>query len=895
MAERRGEKTVDPGAESGLDDIAASTTVDDLAKLLRQLRRREARERGDSELTYRGLAAKTGWSVAIIGQYLKGEVLPPTDRFDVLIQLLGATPAEQRRLATARDLVEEARRQERSGRASADVPVPRQLPAAVSGFVGRTDELAELDELLLPDAGTVVISAVSGTGGVGKTALAVHWAYRVADRFPDGQLYVDLCGYGPDRPLPVEDALAAFLRSLGVPGEDIPHELGERAARYRTLLAGRRMLVLLDNARSAEQVRPLLPGAPSCRVVVTSRDNLAGLVAREGARRLDLDVLTMTDAVSLLRSLVGGRIDDDVDAAVTLAQRCARLPLALRVAAELAAARPDTALADLADDLRDTRRRLDLLDSGDSRAAVRAVLSWSYQNLSAPAARAFRLLGLYPGGDFDVYALAALTGAGLDEARQLVGELVRAHLVQRSRTDRLEMHDLLRAYAAETAAQNVVPAGARDALTRLLDHYLRTATIAVDALFAFEQHGSSEPPAAPTPPVPTHQDALSWLDSERPNLVAMSTYAAGHGWPEQCGALSRVLFRYLDTYAHYEEALTVHGNALAFADGGEERATVLTHLGIAMFRLGRLLEAIDRLHEGLVHSQMRGDRDSEARIHANLGLVCQRVGRLDAARDHLLLALAYYRENSDVLREAKQLLGLGLLYWRLGRREEAVRHLEQAAVGGRARGDRSLEGLVLANLGDTYATMRRFPEALEQLAQALAISRELNYRRLEGDTLGILGSVYRRLDRDADALEHLEQALAISRETGDRRLEIDTRNSLGETLLSMGRTEAAAVHHGAARDLAGQTGDREEHARALEGLAQVSRRQRHPDRARQELAEALALYTELELPAAERVRAALAALTPPGAADPVLTPPGSADAVSPAGSVSSGVGTSRGR
>ncbi len=305
-------------------------------------------------------------------------------------------------------------------------PGPRELPADVSAFTGRATELTELDQLLTTpgetaaDAGgtaTAVITAVSGTAGVGKTALAVHWAHRATRHFPDGQLYVNLRGYDPDRPVPAADALAGFLRALGVAGQDIPVGEGERAARYRSLLAGRRILVLADNAAEAAQVRPLLPASPGCAVLVTSRDSLASLVAREGARRLELDLLSQQEAITLLTTLIGVRAGADPGAVAALATRCARLPLALRVAAEIAGVRPDVSLAELAGELADRQARLDLLDAGgDPRTAVRAVFSWSYEHLDPDAARAFRLLGLHPGPDFEQYAVAALTGTTLAQA-----------------------------------------------------------------------------------------------------------------------------------------------------------------------------------------------------------------------------------------------------------------------------------------------------------------------------------------------------------------------------------------------------------------------------------------------------------------------------------------------
>src|SRR5688572_7153258 len=413
-----------PVSELSRREIADVTTVAALAAVLRRLRRREARREGANPLTYRELAARTGWSHGIIGEYLAGRVLPPTDRFDALIRLLGATAEEQGALATARDRVEESRRGAPVRPATA---VPRQLPAEAFGFSGRQEQLDELDRLLERGAPgrAVVISAVSGTAGVGKTTLAVTWAHRVAGGFPDGQLYVDLRGYDEEQPVPPGDALARFLRGLGVAATDIPAEVDERAATYRTLLAGRRMLVLLDNASGADQVRPLLPGSPTCLTLITSRSNLAGLVAREGARRIDLDVLSEAEAVALLRAVIGGRVDAGLQAACQVAELCAYLPLALRIAAQSAVAHPAMSLGRLAADLRDEAGRLDQLSvPGDPRTAVRTIFSWSYAKISHGAQRAFGCLGLHPGRDIDVYDVAALGGTGLAQARAAVDELV---------------------------------------------------------------------------------------------------------------------------------------------------------------------------------------------------------------------------------------------------------------------------------------------------------------------------------------------------------------------------------------------------------------------------------------------------------------------------------------
>jgi DNA-binding SARP family transcriptional activator len=466
------------------------------------------------------------------------------------------------------------------------VPVPRELPADVDAFTGRAGELAELDRLL--EAATqagghhpegagpapVVISAVAGSAGVGKTALAVHWAHRVRGAFPDGQLYVNLRGYDPGEPMTAADALAGFLRALGVADQDMPADIDERAARYRSILDGQRTLVMLDNAAAAEQVRPLLPGSPSCFVVVTSRDSLAGLVARHGAQRLDLDLLPPDEAATLLRALIGARVDADPDAAATLAQQCARLPLALRVAAEFVATRPALTLAQLAGE----QRSLDA--GGDFRTDMRSVFSWSYRHLPADAARAFRLMGLHPGPDFDAYAARALIGGGLEQARDLLDLLACAHLIHPAQPGRYGMHDLLRAYARHLAVtQDPVTqdsatrdAGAlstradnekQAALTRLFDYYLAAAAAAMDTALPAERNRRPRvaPPASPIPPMTGPAAAQAWLDTERATLVA-AAYAATRGWPGHAVRLSVIVWRYIQAGGHSTDAITMQAHAV---------------------------------------------------------------------------------------------------------------------------------------------------------------------------------------------------------------------------------------------------------------------------------------------------------------------------------------------
>lgn len=361
-------------------------------------------------------------------------------------KILAADPA----LAAAKPRASLA---EGNGNAAA---VPQELPGVPAEFTGRKPELAALTGLLnlvgRRGLGTVVIGAICGAPGVGKTALAVYWAHQVARQFPDGHLYVSLCGYDPGPPITPAVALAGLLRALGVAGPDIPASQDERARRYRSLVSGRRMLIVLDNAGSAEHVRPLLPGTHGCMTIVTSRSSLAGLVAREGATRLEVDLLPLGDAIRLLRSLIGARVEADPDAAAALAGQCARLPLALRVAAERAAARPAAPLADLVDELADQQQRLDRLDAdGDQRSAIREVFSWSCRQLDADTHRAFRLAGLHPSAELDCFALAALTGGTPGRAGQMLESLASASLVQRVQPGRYGLHDLLRAYARELA------------------------------------------------------------------------------------------------------------------------------------------------------------------------------------------------------------------------------------------------------------------------------------------------------------------------------------------------------------------------------------------------------------------------------------------------------------
>ena len=603
--------------------------------------------REDAGLSQEELANRSGLSVRTVSSLERGSTRMPHPR---TIRLLGETlglPAK-----ACDELIAAYRARSRGGPAAisresaqlagtAGFVVPREVPGLARHFVGREGELAALSALAdqVPGRapGPVVISAIGGTAGVGKTALALQWAHQVAERFSDGQLYVNLRGYGPGEPMTAGEALTGFLRALGVPGPDIPAQTEQRAGRYRGLLSGRRVLIILDNACGAGQVRQLLPAASGCVTLVTSRDTLAGLVARDGAQRVDLDLLPMADAVGLLRALIGSRVDAAPGAAAELAARCSRLPLALRVAAEIAAMYPARALADLASELEDQQQRLDVLDAGkDEDTAVRAVFSWSYRHLDADAARAFRLAGLHQGPDLDRYAAAALLGTTAARSGRLLDVLARGYLIQPTRPGRYAMHDLLRGYARELAGSHDGEQERHCALSRLFDYYLHSAAMAMAVLRPAERTALDaarlvEAQAAIVPgPICSPAAALTWLDAERACLLSAVEYMAENGWPGHASRMANVLLWYLDGRGHYPEAVILHGHgrraARKIADRAAE-ARALIGLGVVAIRQGRYQDGTSHYQQALALFRQAGDTSGVAWARCGLGIIHRLQGR----------------------------------------------------------------------------------------------------------------------------------------------------------------------------------------------------------------------------------------------------------------------------
>jgi DNA-binding SARP family transcriptional activator len=806
----------------------------------------------------------------------------------ILIEQLGIEPGPELRRIHAQILAAHEDLQPVTGESPAVEPAarpaaagavrgraaPAQLPADVPAFTGREDEMAELDRMLaatvITDDGAppaMVISAVSGTAGVGKTALAMHWAHRIRDSFPDGQLYVNLRGYDPDLPMTPADALAGFLRALGMADRDIPADADERAAAYRSLLEGRRLLVVLDNAADVEQVRGLLPGSSSCVVLVTSRDSLAGLVARYGARRFDLGTLPRGDAVALLRALIGKRVDAEPDAAMSLAEQCAQLPLALRIAAEMAANSPFASLSDLVSELADGQQRLRLLDAGgDPRSEIRNVLSWSYQHLPAAAARSFRLLGLHPGPDLDPHAAAALSGTAPEHVGPLLSLLTRAHLIQPVRHDRYTMHDLLSAYARDLVAEGQDGTEERQAaLTRMFDHYLAVTAAAMEALDPTEQNRRphvTAPVLPPTgPPVADPSQARAWLDAERAVLVAVTAHAGIHGWPGHATRLAATLARYLVTGGHNTDAVAIHGYALRAARHARDRgaeAKALVNLGEVRWRLGHSAQEKAQYEQALVIFRETGDWAGEARAHGNLGLLAWRHGQHSQASFRYEQALAIFRHADDRAGEARVLDNLGAICWRQGRYEQAAAHHQRALAVFREIDDRTGQACALANLATVCRRQGLLEQAEHHLEQSLSLSREIGNQACEAEALSDLGEVRGLRGHYQQAADDFERALVLFRRIGHQASEAQALNGRGRLLLATGQLGHARAQHALALDLATHIGDKYQQGAAHDGLAHAHKAASDLGSARSHWQHALALYTDLDVPEAGEVLGHLA-------------------------------------
>ena len=642
-----------------------------------------------------------------------------------------------------------------AGARDAAVPAPRQLPAAPSHFTGRRRELESLAGWLDTgnDPAGPPILTVSGPPGVGKTALALQWAQRVRHRFPDGQLYANLRGFDPS-PAPVTpaEAISGFLESLGVPARQISPRLDAREGLYRSLLADRRMLIVLDNARDEAQVRPLLPGSAGCVVMVTSRSELTGLVAAEGARPLMLDVLTEPEARQLLASRIGAaRAAAEAGAVTELISLCAHLPLALAIAAARAATRPCFPLADLAAGLRGVRHRLDGLDAGELATDIRAAFSWSYRLLSEPAASMFRLLAAHPGPDIAAAAAASLAGLGARQAGAAIAELVRANLLQEQSPGRFALHDLLRAYAASLCEENERHGAAR----RVLDYYLHTARAAVALAYPGARPAATAGPAPATTPerLACPDQAVAWLQAEHQVLLAAAGAAAGSGFPAHAWQLPAVLRTYLARHGHYLDWAQAQRTALAAA-------------------------------------VQLGNHSAEASARLGLGEALMQLGSWAEARDHLRAALALYRKLGDQAGQAACQCGTARLCEARGDHSQALYHARHALGLYRAGADQAMQAAALNGVGWYYALLGDYQRALTYCGKALKLQRQTGNRLGEAATLDSLGYCHHQAGRHRQAVTVYQQALSAYADAGDRYFRAHTLIRLGETHQASGNPQA---------------------------------------------------------------------------------------------------------
>ncbi|MDQ0376136.1 AfsR/SARP family transcriptional regulator [Amycolatopsis thermophila] len=654
-------------------------------------------------------------------------------------------------------------------------PVPRQLPGDVPQFAGRIRDLARLDALLPLDGSgagpSVSVAVVSGGAGVGKSAFAVHWAHRARGHFPDGQLYVNLRGFDPGAcAMSPAEAVRRFLDALAVPAQRVPVSVEAQVSLYRSLIADKRVLVVLDNARDADQVRPLLPGAPGSFTLVTSRNQLASLVAVEGAAPVSLDLLSDTDARELLaRRLGADRVAAEPDAVAQINTLCARLPLALAIVAARAATNPGFTLAELAAELCAARGGLDAFEGGDDASDVRAVFSWSYHAISDDAARLFRFLGLHPGPHVTTAAAASLLGTGVRQVRPLLGELTRAHLVAERAPGRYAFHDLLRAYAIELTHEEDPEPERTAAVRRMYDHYVHTAHAGAAALAPQRTRIALDPPAAGVTVDPP-ADAAAWFATEHPVLVAAIDRAAAAGfdvaaWQLAC-ALSHTFVR---QGRHWLGEPRTYRTALEAAERlGDPVALAHSHRGLAVIftALGRDEEARTQLERALALFEELGDLGNQADVRQGLTWVCDRLGDYTEEYRHARRALELFQAARNRLGEALALNNVGWSCARLGRYEQALGYCQESIARQAELGNLLGEANAWDTVGYARQSLGHLDEAVRCYDKAVSMYRRHGSRYYEGRSLNHLGDAHQARGDLPAARQAWQAAVALLEELG---------------------------------------------------------------------------------------------------------------------------------
>jgi tetratricopeptide (TPR) repeat protein len=633
-------------------------------------------------------------------------------------------------------------------------------------FTGRKQQLDALTSNLnapSPNGATVVISAIGGTGGIGKTSLALHWAHQNLDRFPDGQLHVDLHGFAPSgEPMSADTAVRGFLNALGVESSAIPASLDAQAALYRSLVADKHMLVVLDNARSSEQVEPLLPGSPTCTVLVTSRNQLSGLVTRQGAHQLHLGVLSETEARELFTRHVGAdRVAAEPAAVTELLGWCGGLPIALSIVAARVARHPTFLLAVLAEELREESARLDALEGHELTANLRAVFSWSYHTLAPDHAEVFGLLGQAPGPDISLPAAANLGALSLSRSRRVLSGLEDASLIQQHAPGRYRMHDLTRLYAAEQSNN------ARDtALRRLIDYYLHTTHAASQLLDPHRLLVEPDPPVRDCHPHPLRDEteALAWVSADHACLLDAQRLAADQGWHTVVWQFAWTLDSFHNRRGHLHDRLTAWQAALTAAHQvGDQDALILVHrrLGRACILVGRHSEALEHLQQALILAEQTGDLPSQANSHYALAHAWGLLPDDQRALEHATHALRLFENLDNPVEEAHALNRVAWYSTRLGHHEQAHAQCESALTLCRRHHDRDGEATILHTLGYLAHHTGQYTQALDYYQQALDLLRDLGHTYHEADVLDRVGHTLATVGRPDQARSTWQQVLEL--------------------------------------------------------------------------------------------------------------------------------------
>lgn len=765
----------------------------------------------------------------------RGEALAAYQRARrVLVTELGVEPGAR---------LQELHRQILDDRASVptaakpDRVIPAQLPADVAAFTGREVELKQLDALAdneSPTPTAIAISTINGTAGIGKTALAVRWAHRNRERFPDGQLFVNLRGFAEGRPMQPGEALARFLRALGVPQDVIPADVDEATALYRSHLASKRLLVVLDNAKDAAQVRQLLPGSAGCRVLITSRHQLMGIIVRDGVVPLSLDLLSPGDSLRLLTRVLGPeRVQAEGTAAAELADLCGHLPLALRIAAAHLAVRPALAVEEYVTTLRaDRLGALEIPDEPES--GIRVAFDQSFAALSAPARRLFSQLGVVPGSDFDVNAVGALADVPAGQAAALLGELARAHLAGEAIPGRYALHDLLREYAAGKAAGHD-ESDRHEWRRRLFGFYTDRTGAAAEAFYPHLARLPGQPDALESQAFRDDGEASDWLDAERANLVATVHAAAETGHFEAAWRIADNMRGYLYLRMYLSDWAGVAGTALKAARAAADpagQAAALISLAAMHWAQGHGQKAIDHLLPALDLTAQANWPEGEATALGNLGAAYGNMGYLAKDAEYALRALEIDRRLGYKPGQAIRLSNIGISSIVIGRLAEAADYLDQSLSLHREIGSRPAEARILANLGEAVYEMGEFDRALAMLAEALIKQRRNDDRHTEADTLRVMASLYHDRGEAERALELARHSLEIAEEVGEERVRAYALLTLGRLIHGIDECRQALA-------LAIQIDERLITAEAKVALAQAYLHAGNPRQAREHAQSAL--------------------------------------------------------